>query len=94
MHVEYNIERCRSTGSTGNGCIGKKTISLDMPFRKGEEAGNEAGYVVGMSTCYPKPGCVKISKGETLILESMYSSIQQHTGVMELFYLLVAKKLP
>ncbi|KAL4323673.1 hypothetical protein GQ457_11G029790 [Hibiscus cannabinus] len=127
--VEYNIERCRSTGSTGNGCIDKKTISLDMPFSgyviygvahlhtggsgsalyrkngrplcssvpeygKGKEAGNEAGYVVGMSTCYPKPGSVKITKGETLILESNYSSIQQHTGVMGLFYLLVAEKLP
>ncbi|GMI76654.1 hypothetical protein like AT5G61820 [Hibiscus trionum] len=126
--VEYNIEPCRSTGSTGNGCIDNKSISLDMPFSgyviygvahqhaggvgsvlyrkngrplcssvpeygKGEEAGNEAGYIVGMSTCYPKPGSVKISKGETLILESKYSSIQQHTGVMGLFYLLVAQKL-
>ena len=55
------------------------------------EAGNEAGYIVGMSTCYPQPGSVKISDGETLILESNYSSTQKHTGVMGLFYIWVAE---
>lgn len=63
-------------------------------YGEGEEAGNEAGYIVGMSTCYPQPGTVKISKGETLILESNYSSIRHHTGVMGLFYILVADALP
>lgn len=66
-----------------------------MPtYGDGKEAGNEAGYIVGMSTCYPKPGSVKISDGETLILESNYSSSQQHTGVMGLFYILVAEPSP
>lgn len=66
-----------------------------MPtYGNGKEAGNEAGYIVGMSTCYPKPGSVKISDGETLILESNYSSSQQHTGVMGLFYILVAEPSP
>ncbi|XVF08572.1 hypothetical protein REPUB_Repub07fG0014900 [Reevesia pubescens] len=69
-------------------------LCSSMPiYGEGEEAGNEDGYVVGMSTCYPKPGTIKISKGETLILESNYSSIQDHTGVMGLFYILVAEKL-
>lgn len=59
-------------------------------YGTGEEAGNEAGYVVGMSTCYPSPGSIKISAGETLHLVSNYSSTQRHTGVMGLFYILVA----
>ena len=63
-------------------------------YGEGEEAGNEAGYIVGMSTCYPQPGTVKISKGETLIIDSYYSSIKNHTGLMGLFYILVADQLP
>ncbi|XWS37021.1 hypothetical protein CRYUN_Cryun19dG0007900 [Craigia yunnanensis] len=63
-------------------------------YGEGEEAGNEAGYIVGMSTCYPQPGTVKISKGETLIIDSNYSSIRNHTGLMGLFYILVADQLP
>ncbi|XVF49485.1 hypothetical protein PTKIN_Ptkin04bG0016800 [Pterospermum kingtungense] len=63
-------------------------------YGEGKEAGNEAGYVVGMSNCYPKPGSVKISKGETLILESNYSSITHHAGAMGLFHLYVADQLP
>lgn len=47
-----------------------------------------------MSTCYPQPGSVKIVGGETLVLESTYSSSRGHTGVMGLFYLLVADQLP
>ena len=66
-----------------------------MPtYGEGEEVGNEAGYIVGMSTCYPQPGTVKISKGETLIIDSYYSSIKNHTGLMGLFYILVADQLP
>jgi hypothetical protein len=47
-----------------------------------------------MSTCYPKPGSVKIIDGETLTLESIYNNTKEHTGVMALFYLLVAEQLP
>ena len=54
-----------------------------------KEAGNEAGYIVGMSTCYPQPGSVKINDMR-LILESNYSNAQGHTRVMGLFYILVA----
>jgi len=66
-----------------------------MPtYGNGEEAGNEDGYIVGMSTCYPKPGSVKIADGELLTLESNYSSNQMHTGVMGIFYILVAEPQP
>lgn len=72
-----------------------RVICSSIPtYGEGKEAGNEAGYIVGMSTCYPRPGSVKINDGETLILESNYSSIQWHTGVMGLFYILVADELP
>ncbi|XVF54804.1 hypothetical protein PTKIN_Ptkin05aG0211200 [Pterospermum kingtungense] len=84
-------------GATGGALYREdgKSLCTSLPiYGAGKEAGNEAGYVVGMSTCYPKPGTVKISKGETLILESNYSSITNHTGLMGLFYLLVADQLP
>jgi hypothetical protein len=44
-----------------------------------------------MSTCYPKPGSIKVSDGEVLAVVSNYSSDRQHTGVMGLFYILVAE---
>ncbi|XP_077212219.1 uncharacterized protein LOC143847310 [Tasmannia lanceolata] len=59
-------------------------------YGEGKEVGNEAGYIVGMSSCYPKPGSVKIADGEILTFESNYSSTRMHTGVMGLFYFLVA----
>jgi hypothetical protein len=60
-------------------------------YGKGLEAGNEAGYIVGMSTCYPKPGTVKVSDGEVMTIVSNYRSERQHSGVMGLFYILVAE---
>lgn len=45
-----------------------------------------------MSTCYPKPGSVKVSDGEVLTVVSNYSSDRQHTGVMGLLYILVAEQ--
>ncbi|XP_022842997.1 uncharacterized protein LOC111366462 isoform X2 [Olea europaea var. sylvestris] len=69
---------------------GRVICSSNPVYGEGNEAGNEAGYVVGMSTCYPSPGTVKISDGELLTLVSNYSSAHGHTGVMGLFYLLVA----
>ncbi|KAJ1269386.1 hypothetical protein BS78_07G207900 [Paspalum vaginatum] len=59
-------------------------------YGDGEEPGNEAGYIVGMSTCYPTPGSVRVRGGEALTVVSNYSSERQHTGVMGLFYILVA----
>ncbi|GAB4845814.1 hypothetical protein Ancab_039223 [Ancistrocladus abbreviatus] len=72
---------------------GRVLCSSIPTYGEGKEAGNEAGYIVGMSTCYPQPGTLKLSEGETLILESNYSSAQKHTGVMGLFYILVADQV-
>jgi hypothetical protein len=71
-----------------------RIICSSIPiYGNGNEAGNEAGYVVGMSTCYPQPGSVKIIDGETLTLESNYNNTKEHVGVMGHFYLLVAEQL-
>lgn len=63
-------------------------------YGRGNEAGDEEGYIVGMSVCYPEPGSVKILDGESLLLEARYNSSREHTGVMSLFYVVVADKLP
>ncbi|KAJ4728912.1 Stress up-regulated Nod 19 [Melia azedarach] len=72
-----------------------EVICASIPaYGNGTEAGNEAGYIVGMSTCYPEPGSIKLTAGETLIVESNYSSSLHHTGVMGLFYFLLADRVP
>ncbi|XP_038883327.1 uncharacterized protein LOC120074311 [Benincasa hispida] len=55
--------------------------------------GNEGGYVVGMTTCYPEPGSIKINNGEMVTFTSNYSSTQNHTGVMGIFHIIVADKI-
>ncbi|XP_043691376.1 uncharacterized protein LOC122642042 isoform X2 [Telopea speciosissima] len=81
-------------GSTLYGEDGRVICSSLPIYGEGKEPGNEAGYIVGMSSCYPQPGTVRIFEGETLILESNYNSTQKHTGVMGLFYILVADSPP
>ncbi|KAM7480227.1 hypothetical protein LguiA_028440 [Lonicera macranthoides] len=78
-------------GSALYGEDGRVICSSTPTYGEGKEVGNEDGYIVGMSSCYPRPGSVKILDKETLILESNYSSSVRHTGVMGLFYLLVAE---
>ncbi|XVF49486.1 hypothetical protein PTKIN_Ptkin04bG0016900 [Pterospermum kingtungense] len=95
-YVIYGVAH-QHTGATGSALYreGGQVLCSSLPiYGEGEEAGNEAGYVVGMSTCYPQPRTVKISKGETLILESNYTSISHHTGVMGMFHIFVADQLP
>ncbi|XP_015888568.2 uncharacterized protein LOC107423512 [Ziziphus jujuba] len=95
-YVIYGVAH-QHTGGAGSTLYKQdgRTICSSLPiYGKGNEVGNEAGYVVGMSTCYPQPGSVKINDGETLILESIYNSTQSHAGVMGLFYILVADQLP
>uniref|UniRef100_A0A1D1XWV1 Stress up-regulated Nod 19 protein n=1 Tax=Anthurium amnicola TaxID=1678845 RepID=A0A1D1XWV1_9ARAE len=85
------------TGGLGSALYGQdgRMLCSSMPtYGEGEEAGNEAGYVVGMSTCYPGPGIAKIADGEIVTLESNYSGAQMHTGVMGVFYILVAENQP
>lgn len=80
------------TGGLGSVLYGQdgREICSSLPlYGQGSEPGNETGYVVGMSTCYPEPGSVKIYN-ETLKLQAKYSSEIRHTGVMNLFYLLIA----
>ncbi|KAG8388171.1 hypothetical protein BUALT_Bualt02G0098100 [Buddleja alternifolia] len=79
-------------GTTLYGEGGRLICSSNPTYGKGNEPGNEAGYIVGMSTCYPSPGSIKISAGEMLTLVSNYSSSgsRGHAGVMGLFYILLA----
>ncbi|OIW18968.1 hypothetical protein TanjilG_09162 [Lupinus angustifolius] len=95
-YVIYGVSHQHSggIGSTLYGEDGRVICSSIPSYGNGTEAGNESDYIVGMSTCYPKLGSVKIFDAETLTLESNYSSNLGHTGVMGLFYLLVAEKLP
>nr|GEZ41583.1 putative stress up-regulated Nod 19 [Tanacetum cinerariifolium] len=91
--VVYGVAHQHS-GGIGSALYGEdgRVICSSKPiYGQGNTAGDEAGYIVGMSTCYPKPGAVKIAKGEVLTLESNYSSEKSHTGVMGLFYILVAE---
>ncbi|KAM6583957.1 hypothetical protein CsatB_010959 [Cannabis sativa] len=95
-YVVYGVAH-QHTGGVGSTLYGEdgRVICSSIPiYGTGKEVGNETGYIVGMSTCYPKPGSVKIVDGETLTHESSYSSSQPHTGVMGLFYILVADQLP
>ncbi|KAE9467633.1 hypothetical protein C3L33_00428, partial [Rhododendron williamsianum] len=94
--VVYGVAH-QHTGGIGSTLYGEdgRVICSSIPtYGEGKEAGNEAGYIVGMSTCYPNPGSVEISDGETLVLVSNYSREQRHTGVMGLFYILVADASP
>nr|ASM47303.1 nodulin19-like protein 3 [Trema orientale] len=95
-YLVYGVAHQHTAGD-GSALYGEdgRVICASIPiYGKGNEAGNEAGYVVGMSPCYPQPGSVKILDGETLTHESNYSSSQEHIGVMGHFYILVADQLP
>nr|GMC73682.1 uncharacterized protein LOC109169218 [Ipomoea batatas] len=75
-------------------CWDGQTICSSFPiYGEGTEPGNEAGYIVGMTTCYPQPGSIKIVEGEMLTIASNYSTRMSHTGVMGMFYILVAEPL-
>jgi len=94
--VIYGVAHQHS-GGLGAALYGQdgRILCASLPiYGDGKEVGNEDGYIVGMSTCYPKPGSVKVVEGEVLTFESNYSSTQMHTGVMGLFYLLVADPQP
>ncbi|CAO2207428.1 unnamed protein product [Urochloa humidicola] len=78
-------------GASLHGQDGRLLCESMPTYGEGQEAGNEAGYVVGMSACYPKPGTVKVRDGEVLTVVSNYSNERQHTGVMGLFQILVAE---
>ncbi|KAJ6748298.1 hypothetical protein OIU79_029416 [Salix purpurea] len=95
-HVIYGVahQHTGGIGSTLYGEDGRVICNSEPIYGQGKDAGDEAGYVVGMSTCYPEPGSIQITAGENLVLESNYSSTQKHTGVMGVFYILVADRTP
>ncbi|CAM6099832.1 unnamed protein product [Calypogeia fissa] len=78
-------------GSTLYNEDGEEVCSSLPIYGNGTEAGNEAGYIVGMTTCYPEPGSVRVRAGEKLQLKSLYSNEERHTGVMGLFYIVIAQ---
>ncbi|KAF8758129.1 hypothetical protein HU200_010644 [Digitaria exilis] len=78
-------------GSSLHGEDGRLLCESMATYGEGKKAGDEEGYIVGMSTCYPKPGSVTVRDGEALTVVSNYSSERPHTGVMGLFYILVAE---
>jgi hypothetical protein len=92
--IVYGVAHQHSggSGSSLHGQDGRLLCESLPTYGTGKEAGNEDNYIVGMSTCYPKPGSVKVSDGEILTVVSNYSNDRQHTGVMGLFYILVAEK--
>lgn len=94
--VVYGVahQHTGGVGSTLYGGGGQAICSSIPAYGNGTDAGDEAGYIVGMSTCYPEPGSVSISNGETLVLESHYNASKRHTGVMGLFYLVLADAPP
>nr|GMD33902.1 uncharacterized protein LOC109163058 [Ipomoea batatas] len=83
-------------GGVGSTLFGEdgRVLCNSLPiYGNGTEPGNEDGYLVGMSTCYPQPGSVKIAPMEKLTIISNYSNVQMHTGVMGYYYILVAEPL-
>ncbi|PWA45627.1 hypothetical protein CTI12_AA515910 [Artemisia annua] len=72
--VVYGVAHLHSggIGSALYGEDGRVICSSKAIYGEGNDAGDEAGYIVGMSTCYPEPGSIKITNGEILTLESNY----------------------
>ncbi|CAN1761302.1 Late embryogenesis abundant protein 47 [Linum perenne] len=79
-----------SINSTLYGQDGRVLCTTEPVYGEGEEQ----GYVVGMSACYPDPGSVFINDGELLVHESVYAADRRRTGVMALFHLFIADPLP
>ncbi|CAN1177975.1 hypothetical protein LINPERHAP2_LOCUS33418 [Linum perenne] len=97
-YVVYGVAH-QHTGGIGSTLYRKngEAICNSAPmYGTGDEAGNESGYIVGMTTCYPELGSLKLTAGEELVLESNYTSTNTrgHIGVMGLFYIMVADQAP
>ncbi|KAI5397915.1 hypothetical protein KIW84_063648 [Lathyrus oleraceus] len=67
-----------------------RTLCTSTPrYETGTKAGNEKGYVIEMSECYPKEGSIKIKDGETVTVESRYKN-EFITGAMGHMYFYLA----
>ncbi|KAK7316764.1 hypothetical protein RJT34_00471 [Clitoria ternatea] len=82
-----------AVNATLYGQDGRILCTSTPTYGTGKKAGNEEGYVVAMSVCYPQPGSIKIHDGETLTLESRYKREFQ-TGAMGHFYIYLADQVP
>lgn len=76
-------------GAAIYGQDGREICTSTPLYGTGTEVGNEAGYIVGMTTCYPEPGSLQVLSGESLQVHSNYSETTSHTGVMGLAYIVV-----
>ncbi|KAH7302279.1 hypothetical protein KP509_23G063800 [Ceratopteris richardii] len=79
-------------GGVGAAIYGQdgREICTSVPmYGNGTQPGNEAGYIVGMGTCYPEPGSLHVLNGESIRMLSNYSRSEFHTGVMGLGYIAV-----
>ncbi|KAJ6832047.1 uncharacterized protein M6B38_345290 [Iris pallida] len=94
--IVYGVahQHAGGVGAALYGQDGRLLCSSIPTYGDGDEVGNEAGYIVGMSSCYPKPGSAQVSDGELLTVVSNYSNTRLHTGVMGLFYIFVAEPIP
>ncbi|CAK8572347.1 unnamed protein product [Lathyrus sativus] len=71
-----------------------RTLCTSIPrYGTGTKAGNEKGYVIEMSVCYPKEGSIKIKDGEIVTVESRYKN-EYITGAMGHMYFYLADRLP
>ncbi|WVZ17047.1 hypothetical protein V8G54_010029 [Vigna mungo] len=71
---------------------GRVLCTPNPTYGIGKEAGNENGYLVGMSVCYPKPGSIKIKDGEILTIESIYEN-KFRTEATRHFYIYLAEQI-
>nr|GMD33897.1 uncharacterized protein LOC109163058 [Ipomoea batatas] len=90
----YAHQHIGGIGSTLFGEDGRVLCNSLPIYGNGTEAGNEDGYIVGMSTCYPQPSSTKIASMEKLTIVSNYSNVQMHTGVMGHYFIFIAEPLP
>ncbi|XP_024640417.2 uncharacterized protein [Medicago truncatula] len=72
---------------------GRTLYTSKTKYGTGKKAGNEKGYLVGMSVFYPKLGSIKIKDGEIVSMESIYKN-EFHTGAMGHMYFYLADRLP
>nr|XP_025627761.1 uncharacterized protein LOC112720885 [Arachis hypogaea] len=68
-HVHSGIVNATLYGEDG-----RRLCEIKPIYGTGKEAGNEEGYAVGASGCYPKPGSMKIKDGENLTVEFIHEN--------------------
>ncbi|XLS80620.1 hypothetical protein HN51_046453 [Arachis hypogaea] len=71
---------------------GRILCEIKPIFGTEKEAGNEEGYAVGVSSCFPKSSSMKIKDGENLTVEFIHEN-KYTTGFMGHFYIYLAEHL-